>query len=46
MEAYEKATAGVAVCRLLETFGPALHDPMVELHDAATLALIPDLELG
>ncbi len=46
VEAYEKATAGVAVCRLLETFGPALHDPMVELHDAATLALKPDLELG
>ncbi len=44
--AYEQATAGVAVCRLLETFGPALHDPMVELHDAATLARKADMELG
>lgn len=44
--AYEAATRGVAVCRLVETFGPPLRDPMVELHDSATLALKPDLELA
>lgn len=43
---YERATRGLAVCRLVETFGPTLRDSMVELHDAATRALTPDLELA
>ncbi len=43
---YEQATAGLGVCRLVETFGPVLDDPVVALHDAATRALTPDLELA
>ncbi len=44
--AYNAATAGLGVCRLIDTFGSLLRDPMVELHDTATRALTPDLELG
>ncbi len=44
--AYEQATAGLGVCRLVETFGPVLDDPVVELHDAATRALTPELVLA
>lgn len=44
--AYEKATAGLAVCRLLDSFGPPLHDAIVELHDTFTLARKCDLELA
>ena len=44
--AYEKATSGLAVCRLVDCFGPTLRDPMVELHDAETQALKPDMELA
>ncbi|MBQ2380658.1 MAG: hypothetical protein II295_09760 [Akkermansia sp.] len=46
IEAYEKATAGLAVCRLVDCFGPALNDAIVELHDTATLARKADLQLG
>lgn len=44
--AYEQVTAGLGVCRLVETFGPVLDDPVVELHDAATRALTPELVLA
>ncbi len=44
--AYEQATAGLGVCRLVETFGPVLDDPVVALHDAATRALTPELVLA
>ncbi len=44
--AYERAVAGLGVCRLVETFGPVMDDPVVALHDEATRALTPELELA
>ena len=44
--AYEVATHRLATCRLVETFGPPLRGEVVELHDTATRALTPDLELA
>ncbi len=44
--AYTAATANLGVCRLVDTFGGPLRDPMVELHDTMTRALVPDLALG
>ena len=44
--AYEKATAGLGVCRLVDCFGPAMNDAMVELHDTATLARKADMQLA
>lgn len=44
--AYESATSGLGVCRLIDTFGPPLRHPMATLHDEATRALTPDLELA
>lgn len=44
--AYEEKVASFGVCRLMETFGSAIIDPILELHDHYTRALAPDLKLS
>ena len=43
---YEKATAGLGVCRLVETFGSKMSGSVLERHDRATGALVAELELA
>ncbi|MBQ3218158.1 MAG: hypothetical protein IJB33_04745 [Akkermansia sp.] len=43
---YERKTAGLAVCRLVDVFGPAWMDDIIELHDCATGARRSDIELA
>ena len=45
LAAYRAKCEGMAVCRLVDTFGPAIHSRVVQEHDARTLALKPDLRL-
>ena len=44
--AYEQKVAAFGVCRLLDSFGTAIADPVLELHDTYTRALVPDLKLS
>lgn len=46
INSYERKTAHLATCRLLEVYGPALRDEIIERHDAATLARHSDYQLG
>lgn len=46
VRAYESATTGLAVCRLIAEAGAPIADPIVNWHDQVTLALQSDLELG
>lgn len=43
---YERRVAGLAVCRLVDVFGPAWMDDIIELHDSATGARRADVELA
>ena len=43
---YERATAGLGVCRLVETYGCKMSGSVLERHDQATGALVPELELA
>lgn len=43
---YEEKVSSFGVCRLLDSFGPAIEDSIVELHDSSTRALVPDLRLS
>lgn len=42
---YTEKSAEYSVCRLVETFGAKICTPIVELHDQATGALLPDRPL-
>lgn len=42
---YEQKSASVAVCRLVDTFGPPLRSAIIELHDELTAALQVDRRL-
>ena len=44
--AYEQKVSSFGVCRLLDSFGPAIKDSVLELHDSYTRALVPDLRLS
>ncbi len=46
VSAYEQACEGKAVCRLVECFGREITGELVEWHDLATRARIPDLPLA
>lgn len=43
---YEERTAQLAVCRLIDTVGRSIADPVLDYHDRTTQALKGDLPLG
>ena len=43
---YDDKVSAYGVCRLIDSFGPSITDPVLELHDTYTRALVPDLKLS